>query len=358
MRRQVLLPELGRMFGPTGFWASAPARAYTAAGSFILWLQQSQGTERLRRLLAHGQFAQVYGRSLESLVTEWERMLDGIPLDEGAVNRAFARFREPSLFHRPCAREVAGLRASARAISTADPSQALRLLHRCAELQPEEVEPLLAEATLLHRLNRNAEAAAALDRAESRVAGHPALEALVALGRADLAWGTGDLQAAGVALEQARALHPGLDLERQVEVKRTALADGRIAPAVHAYLEPPSEDLRLWALEQARQAVPDSPVVNYLLGRRLLALGQPVEAAQSLQRALAQTLPDSIAREAWRLVVSAHYQAGDCAAVRTDLGRMPDLGPALRAEVTEWQGRCDFEGRLFNGALVPRGAFR
>jgi tetratricopeptide (TPR) repeat protein len=358
MRRQALLPDLAGLLGPAGFWSSAPARAYTAAGSFILWLQQSQGTEKLQRLLPHGDFARVYGRGLPSLVAEWERMLDGLPLNEGAVNRAFARFREPSLFRRPCVREVAGLLASARSASTTDPALALRLLHRCAELQPEEPDHLLAEATLLQRLNRGGEATEALDRAESVVGGHPTLEAQVALARADLAWGAGDTQAAGTALEQARSFHPGLDMEREVEVKRAALADSRISAAVHSYFDAPSDELRLWALERARQTVPDSAVVNYLLGRRLLMLGHPAQAAEALQRALAQSLPDAVAREAWRLLVAAHYQTGDCAAVHTDLGRLPDLGAALRAEVTEWQARCDFEGRVFNGPLVPRAAFR
>jgi tetratricopeptide (TPR) repeat protein len=358
MRRQALLPELAQLLGPAGFWSSAPARAYTAAGSFILWLQQSQGTEKLQRLLPHGEFARVYGRSLESLVAEWERMLDGLPLDEGAVNRAFARFREASLFRRPCVREVAGLLASARSVSTSDPALALQRLHRCAELQPEEADHLLAEAALLQSLNRSTQATEALDRAESIVAGHPTLEAQVAVARADLAWGAGETQAAGAALEQARSLHPGLDMERQVEVKQAALADTRISAAVHTYFDARSDELRLWALERARQAVPDSPVVNYLLGRRLRTLGHPAQAAEALQRALAQSLPDAVAREAWRLLAAAHYQAGDCAAVRSDLGRMPDLGAALRAEVTEWQGRCDFEGRVFKGPLVPRASFR
>jgi hypothetical protein len=73
---------------------------------------------------------------------------------------------------------------------------------------------------------------------------------------------------------------------------------------------------------------------------------------------VAEPLPDVVAREAWRLLIAADYQAGDCAAVRADLGRMPDLATPLRGEVTEWQARCDFEGRAFKGPLVPRGAFR
>ncbi|HZX43762.1 MAG TPA: hypothetical protein VFE93_18130, partial [Myxococcaceae bacterium] len=86
--------------------------------------------------------------------------------------------------------------------------------------------------------------------------------------------------------------------------------------------------------------------------------GIPDEAAEALGRALSAPLPEQVSREAWRLLVSAHYRAGDCAAVRSDLGRMPDLSEAVRAEVTEWQARCVFEERAFKGPLVPRGPFR
>jgi tetratricopeptide (TPR) repeat protein len=197
-----------------------------------------------------------------------------------------------------------------------------------------------------------------LEHADGLVSGRPALEAQVALARADLAWDAGDLQTAGAALQQAGSLRPGRDLEREAEVKRVALSDARLRPMLHAFFDASSEELRLWALERARETAPDDGVVNYLLGRRLLAVGLPTEAAEALARALSATLPEQVNREAWRLLVSAHYRAGDCAAVRSDLGRMPDLSDALRAEVTEWQARCAFEERAFNGPLVPSGPFR
>ena len=358
MRRQGLMPDLRGILGPAGFWTAAPARAYTAAGSFLRFLRDTQGTERMQKLLAHGDFAGVYGRSLDTLVTEWERMLDGLPLDESAVNRAFARFRHPSLFRRPCARQVAALAEEARTLASTNPSRALQLLRSCARLQPAEPDFLLTQATLLRKMSRPSEAAEVLDRADGLVAGLPALEAQVAVARADLAWDAGDLQTAGAALEQAISLRPGRDLEREAEVKRAALAEARVRPMLHAFFDTSMEELRLWALERARELVPDDGVVNYLLGRRLLAVGLPAESAETLGRALSATVPEQVNREAWRLLVSAHYLAGDCAAVRSDLGRMPDLSEALRAEVTEWQERCDFEARTFNGPLVPRGPFR
>jgi tetratricopeptide (TPR) repeat protein len=358
MRRLSLMPDLRALLGPAGFWSAAPARAYTAAGSFLRFLQETQGTDRLHRLLAHGDFAGTYGRSLDALVGEWERMLDALPLDESAVNRAFARFRMSSLFHRPCVREVAVLLDEARTAAPANPGLALQLVRACTRLQPEEPDYLLTEATLLRRLDRPSEAAEALDRAEALVAGRPALEAQVALARADLAWSTGDLQAAGAALQQVASLHPGRDVEREAQVKRAALSDARVRPALHAFFDSGSDELRLWTLERAREAAPEDGVVNYLLGRRLLALGIPAEAAEALGRAVSGSLPEQVTQEAWRLLVSAHYRAGDCAAVRSDLGRMPDLSESVRLEVTEWQARCVFEERAFNGPLVPRGPFR
>ncbi len=358
MRRQGLMPDLRTLLGPAGFWSAAPARAYTAAGSFLRYLQETNGTERLQRLLPRGDFTAAYGRSLDALVVDWERMLDALPLDESAVNRAFARFRTPSLFRRACVREVAGLAEEARALASTNPARSLQLLRACARLQPGEPDFLLSEATLLRRMDRGAEAAEALERADTLVSGRPSLEALVALARADLAWSQGDLQSAGAALQQAASLRPGRDLEREAEVKRAALGDARVRPMLHAFFDASGDELRLWSLERAREVAPEDGVVNYLLGRRLLLLGIPGEAGEALGRALAATLPEQVGRETWRLVVSAHYRAGDCAAVRSDIGRMPDLSEAVRAEVTEWQARCVFEERMFNGPLVPRGPFR
>jgi len=358
MRRQGLMPDVRAILGAAEFWGAAPARAYVAAGSFLRWLRDTEGTERLHRLLARGDFTRTYGRSLDTLVAGWERMLDTLPLDDSAVNRAFGRFRTPSLFQRPCVREVAVLVEEARAATTTNPPRALQLLRTCARLQPAEPDFLLSEATLLRRLDRASEASDALDRADALASGRPALEAQVAIARADLAWSNGDLQTAAALLQQAESLHPGRDLEREAEVKRFALSDARVRALLHAFFDATTDELRLWALERARQLAPDDGVVNYLLGRRFLALGLPAEAADALGQALSTTLPEQVNREAWRLLVSAHYRAGDCAAVRSDLGRMPDLSEALRAEVTEWQARCAFEERAFNGPLVPRGPFR
>jgi hypothetical protein len=84
-------------------------------GSFLRYLAETHGPEKLRALYERGDFETAYGRSLDALATEWEKTVDATPLDEGQMAQAFARFRRTSLFKRPCAREVASLREEARA---------------------------------------------------------------------------------------------------------------------------------------------------------------------------------------------------------------------------------------------------
>jgi hypothetical protein len=355
MRRQKLMPDVRQLLRPEGFYLSAPDRAYTATGSFIRWLRETYGTAKLQALLAHANFEGVYGRTLDALATDWERMLDGLQLDDRSVNRAFSRFREGSVFSRACAREVAGLSAEAR--SAESPLHALELVRRCVALQPDEPSFNLQEAALLQKLGRTVEAAEVLARLQARVEGFPALEVEAGLARVRLGFGSGDTGEVPTLLAQLASSRPGLDLERQVTVWRAAEEAGKPGRAVMAYLAKPDE-LRLVGLERALTAAPEQPLLHYLLGRRLLDLGAPAAAGVHLRTALALGLPAPVDREAWRLRVSADYLTGDCGAVADDVGQLPDFGPGLRGEVTEWQSRCAFDVKTFNGPLVPANPFR
>jgi hypothetical protein len=355
MRRQKLMPDMRELFRPEGFYLSAPDRAYTAAGSFIRWLRETYGAPKLQVLLAHGDFQGAYGRPLPALLTEWEQMLDGLQLDERSVNRAFSRFREGSVFTRQCAREVASLSAEARADS--NPLHALRLVRRCPTLQPDEPAFALSEASLLQRLGRLGEASQVLGRLQARVEGLPSLEVEAGLARVRLAALAGEWGDTPALLEQLASAKPGLDLERQVAVWRAAEGDGEASHALMAYLARPDE-LNTLGLQRVIGKTPEQPLVHYLLARRLLELGAPAAAAVHLRRALGLGLPPPVDREAWRLRVQADYMAGDCGGVADDAGQLPDFGPGLRAEVTEWQKRCAFDVRTFNGPLVPSGPFR
>jgi tetratricopeptide (TPR) repeat protein len=357
MRKEKLAPDLVRLFSPSGFYAQAPARAYTVAGSFIRYLADHEGKAKLQRLYAHGDFQAAYGRPLPALVAEWEGFLDGVPLTEGDLHRAFDRFRVGSLFTRSCAREVAGLAVKAQQLLWADPARALELYRRCAELQPEEPSFRIGEAQALRRMERLPEADQVLRTLAGKVQDTPSLAAQVALVRADLLWREKP-QAAREVLERSLKLSPGPALTRTAQVRLAAIDHPESAPSVSAYFAPLQEDLKLWRLQEAVNAHPDDAVGRYLLGRRLVADEVGPEALANLSSARAHPLPPEVEREALRLELLAGYLAGDCGHVRTLAQTAPRTEPAFAQTVEEWVARCDFEQTQYGGALVPRGAFR
>jgi tetratricopeptide (TPR) repeat protein len=359
MRREGLAPDVRALLGPRGFYASAPARAYTVAGSFLRFLADRHGPAPLRALYHSADFQGAYGRPLEELASAWEAHLDALPLDPSAAERAFARFREKGLFARACGREVARLEEQAREASGGDPGEALRLYQRAATLQPEEPRYQLGVARALEQLDRAPEARAALEALAARVAPEPVLAAEVALAQADLAVELKAGEEARAHLERVVGFKPGPELVRGALVRRAALDSPALAAPVRSYFRDLREDLRLWRLGRALAAQPGEPYLNYLLGRRLVQSGAPVEAAGHLTRALlGEPLPEPLHREALRLRLQASYLAGDCAAVRTDAGALPGLGEGFATEAREWVARCDFEQQAFAGALVPSESLR
>ncbi|MDC0714907.1 hypothetical protein POL68_41040 [Stigmatella sp. ncwal1] len=360
MRRQGLAPDMRGLMGTESFYQAAPTRAYTVAGSFIRYLADTYGSEKVRTLYAHADFPAAYGRSLDELATEWERFLDSLPLDEAALSRAFLRFRTGSLFTRTCAREVARLSEAAWSSLAGDPEDSLKLYQRAAELQPEEPNYIIGQATALDQLDQTAEAAQVLARLAEKSQAQPALEAEVAMKQADMALRLTQLDEARRHLERVLALAPSPELERTAQVKLSALESPSRLETIERFFRDPREDMRLLRLSWALETAPKDPILHYLLGRRLHQVGEPSLAVEHLHRTLEAVPPlsEALRRETLRLLVEASYLAGDCGAVRHEVGVLPDFGPAFKMAATEWVARCDFEEGALGGPLVPRRAFR
>jgi tetratricopeptide (TPR) repeat protein len=360
MRRQGLAPDMRGLMGPESFYQAAPTRAYTVAGSFIRYLADTYGAEKVRALYAHADFPAAYGRSVDELATEWERFLDSLPLDEAVLSRAFLRFRTGSLFSRTCAREVARLSEAASSSLLGDPEESLRLYQRAAALQPEEPTYQLGQASALDQLDQTAEAAQVLARLAAKSQAQPALEAEVAMRQADMALRLTQLDGARQSLERVLALAPSPELERTAQVKLSALGSPARLETLERFFRDPREDMRLVRLAWALETTPKDPILHYLLGRRLHQVGEPTLAVEHLRRTLEATPPlsEALRRETLRLLVEASYLAGDCGAVRHEVGALPDFGPAFKEAATEWVNRCAFEDEALGGPLVPRRAFR
>ncbi len=358
MRQQGLAPDVRDLFGPDGFYRYAASRAYTLSGSFLRYLGDAHGPERLRALYRYGDFAEVYGRPLEALAREYEAFLDTVPLDARAQAQAEARFRRPSLFARACAREVATLEAEAWGFLPSDPERSLTLFQRAVALQPEEPGHALGEARALAKLGREDDADGYLARLVFAWTERPDKQAEAAMLRGDLAWRRGQAALAREMFERVLSLQPGPAHDRTARVKLAALGEGGKGRAIQAYFSEGAEDVKLYLLREALDDAPADRELHYLLGRRLTQGAAPSLARRHLDGALAGGLPELIEREALRLRIEAAYLSGDCEAVRTAARALPDHGAAFELSALEWAERCDFEDAAYDGPLVPEGPFR
>ncbi len=342
MRDLGLAPDLARQLGPAGFWTTAPARAYTAAGSLLAFLLDRQGSAAVALLYRTGDFEAAFGRPLAALVADWHAFLAAVPRPPGLAAAARARFARPALFAVPCAREVAALEARAYA----DAGHG-RIAVACDGLRrvwslTGRAGPLKAAGDLLARSGAFDEAEAAYLDA-GRVAGDAdlALSAALRSARADLAWRRDQPAAAAAGWLAALAAGGERHERRLLEAKLAALGEAGLATA-----------LRPWLLGQADPATAladlerlGRPLGDYLAARARLARGEVKEALLLLERSGAGPLPELIGLERRYLLAEARCLAGAEAAGARELTALAlgAAGGADRARAEAGVRRCTFE---------------
>lgn len=148
-----LADEMAARLSPLGFWTGRSAVSYTTMGSFVRFLLDRYGPERLRRVYATANFEDVYGKSVYVLAGEWQQFLSELPFvaraTEALVTRRFAR---PSLFEKRCPHYVPPYRrafeAGQKALAAGDTSRAQARFEDALEHQPRFVDAHLALARL------------------------------------------------------------------------------------------------------------------------------------------------------------------------------------------------------------------
>jgi hypothetical protein len=357
MRDLGLMPSPARLVGPAGFFATAPARAYTVAGSFLAFLLERHGTAPVQAIYRGRDPAGAMGKSLPDLEAEWNGFLDGVAVPPGLAAAAEERYRAESLFARRCAREVAALGARASRLAregrAADAASLWRQAGTLAGGEPGYLRAAgdawrnaggLDAAELAYR-----DALTQLDRAgpNKKRAMRGMLEA--ALG--DLAWRRGDFTGAGERYRAAAELVGDRSQSRLVAAKLAALAD----PALRETAGPWLLDLGDPVVRFARLREGTGPLADYLVGRTLLQRGAAAQALRALDAARGGRLPDpGFEVEAARMLAQAQCDAGHWADGIADyeaLGRRAQ-SDAERLLAADGAARCAFERDAY-GAPVP-----
>ncbi len=307
MRDLGLLPALDGLLGPAGYFNAPPARAYTAAGSFLRYLLDRFGPAQVRALYAGGDFARAFGEPLSALEADWSRFLDGVPTSPPLLAAAELWFRPGGLLVRHCAREVADLESQAAQLAGARrTAEAAALWRRAAALSGEPGD-LRAAGDAWRSAGELSCAGDAYREALAAAGGRQAQRASIEEALGDVAWLSGDGAGAAERYRAALALDPERGQARLLHAKVAAATDPALGRAAMSWLLQSGDP----SVSMVRLAQSRSPLASYLLGRALLARGAPRLALQALANAVPSALPDaSFALEARRARAEAECRVG------------------------------------------------
>jgi hypothetical protein len=336
----------------TGFLAMSSARSYTLAGSFVRYVLDTYGAEKLRQLYrTGGRFGEVYGKSQADMVREWRAMIDAIELPPRTAEIVRERFRRPGIFARPCPHAIARQHTEmAQNLARGDIAGAVALARRVCAQAPHEPGYRMQLADLLVRGGHVDEAAAiyqAVADNESDMSSTLRAHSLVAL--AGMAARTADWNQVTAILRRAADLPLGDDERRLIEAQLVAATHAGPARApLRQYFwgyDPRWGTTSLVLLGRAAAIIvaePDLGLGHYLLGRNMTGQGVPGDAARALARSLDLGLPSpSFAREAARLLAESAYLAGDHALVERAAEILIQPGQPTVAQLygTDWLER-------------------
>ncbi len=365
-------PELESIMG-LGFWKQASRRAYTAAGSFSLWLLETRGAEPLTRLYASGgDVMGTYGVPVAQLEAEWLEFLAARPIDEHDIETQRERFRRRSIFRRPCAHYVANLQHDARlAEARGQVDEGLTHLRTLCGIEPQQPSHRLRLANLEAREQRYEQALATLDGASELAELTATTRSVIDERRGDIGLLLGDLEAAHRSYEAALAT-PGLNASRTrtLQLKWYAASDPRLVPSIIGYFLPferhpnlvENVTTRLYSAVEIAAYPEYGPLSDYLVGRQLLNARASEEAITRFESSLApeageRPLPSNeFIRAALLSLVEAYTRTRDYERARDRLKRlkrMPGSTSGQRLSYDRWQRRIDFLSAYLPASAVP-----
>jgi tetratricopeptide (TPR) repeat protein len=326
---------------------SLPARdAYAAAGSFVRFVRESRGASAVRALYRAGSLAPL-GDDVAALEREWHAFLDRESIDVERLELGRARFRQVSVFHRPCPHAIAQLRADlARDAAAGNLHRALRTCRAILDVDPADLGTRAVLVDALARSGDVARARGGRDALDHDGAPEPfvakADEAL-----ADGAWRAGRLEEAAGLYRRALEMTIGDDARRVLEVKSLGIEAGGVTAALIRSLlvpEPGRASTPALGIHVGHELdrLREDGLGAYLVGRNLVADGRFDLALTPLAVSLERGLPTEMLRlEALRLRVTAlvagrRYDEAD--AVVAELASID----ATAFEASEWRARIAF----------------
>lgn len=320
MQELDMAPPVNRLFS-TGFLAFSSARSYTVAGSYLRFLIDEHGMDKLRMLYRNGgDFEEVYGVKQRDLTVKWRAMIDSTVLPEGAAEVIRERFRHRGILSRPCPHAIARARHKIwQDASAGKYSSAIRLARSICRDVPGEPNHQLELAGLLTLNGELAESEEIYSElATDREHLSSSLRSRAIFKLVDIAMREGKEGEALRLLEEVAGMHlPDNELRQARVMLQIMKHHGPAGPALRAIFWNPSDPgdvdrIRLLGLAvEAATAEPSLGLTHYLVARQLRGQGDPHATRRALARAMRDKLDPLVEREAARLLAEVAYLAKD-----------------------------------------------
>ena len=295
MKKLNLLPRVQALMG-LDFLRIFSRRAYTAAGSFCMFIRDRFGARSLRRMYSGESAVEATGHSLNRLESLWQAHLGKIRVPKKEMENISYLLDRPALVESKCGREVSRLKNEAdQAWGAEQPYDALQKLtvaHRVSGNATEtDLALFFAEAKCNHRN--------AAPHGRSLLAQNPGMNRTLQVSEA-----LADMQIEKVPLRRLAAQYKALlafttaenDARRIYLKQHFALRDSPAAKTLLQYLSTTADANRpgsvaaIYALRQMQQAHPRDPLVSYLTARILFMENEWYHAVSEMKRAFNQAL--------------------------------------------------------------------
>lgn len=314
-----MMPPVENLFS-TGFFAFSAARGYTVAGSYIRFLLERYGIERLRILYGNGgDFKTAYGRSQKELTGQWQALIEATPLPPGAAELVRERFRRPALIKRPCPHAIArDYESMAEQVGRGELDRAIVTMRGVCKDAPGEPRHQLQLAAVLIRSEQYKEAASIYTSIGNNEEVSATLRAHALFALVDLLMADENRVSTEVMLQRIAEMVLGADDRRRVRVLRFVLQHKGAAGEELRNIfwagkpgEPLSPVVIAGRAALAAAAEPTLGISFYLLARQLHGHGAPDATRLAMLAALADdSLGPLVTREAARILAIASYRSG------------------------------------------------
>lgn len=362
MKKLDKLPDIEKIMGPLGFWTKLSSLSYLAAGSFSLWLIETEGVEKYSKMYKWGDFEESYSSSLEILKEDWQEFLDSVEVSDRMILQARHSFNRRSLFDQRCARETERLlKTGWRKYNKGLYHEAIGFFKRAGGVSPEE--PKIQRAMMAALIG-------AKDYSRAYSTGEQLIElnggtdvlrpdytgsysakniirTLIDLARID--WMAGDYDAAEEKFEIVKNTDFGRGYTRTASCALSVLNDPEMEPFIRFFFFfDINESARLYYLMRAADMNSKAGIPQYLLGRYLFQNEDYFAATTHLLNAIKTGQLDfPVKTEGLFTLARALYfqkRFAESTAVFQILLNEP-ITKGRQMNVEEWIGRVEFTER-------------